>query len=283
MIRIVADTTCSIPQDHLTALGIPVLPQIIIFGDESYRDDTEIDTETFLQKLKAASSLPKTAAPPPSMYNPIFKEYAERGDTIFVIAPSSDISGTYRSAMVAANDFPDADIHIIDTRTVAGGLGQIVLQAWEWVQTGMDSQSLAKNLDLMIPRNRTFFVVDTLEYLYKGGRIGGAQALFGSILQVKPILVLKDGRTESLETQRTKKRAILRMQQFVIAECPCGPEARLTISQCEAYDEAKELADYFIKTLGIPEVPIYEAPPAVVVHGGPKIMSFSFFTKSQAS
>lgn len=278
MIKIVADTTCSVPRDQLADLDIPVLPQIIIFGEDSYRDDTEIDTATFLEKLKAAPTLPKTAAPPPSLYNPIFQQYAKQGDTIIVVTPSSEISGTYRSAVVASNDFPEADIRIVDSRTIAGGLGQIVLQARDWVQKGVDADTLIKQLEEMIPRNRTYFVVDTLEYLHKGGRIGGAQALFGSILQVKPILVLRDGRTEPLETQRTKKRAFLRMQQFVVDQCPCTPEARLSISQCEAYDEAAEMADYFKKTLGIPEIPIYEAPPAIVVHGGPKIMSFSFFT-----
>jgi DegV family protein with EDD domain len=278
MIRIIADTTCSLPQPLLKDHDIPLLPQIIIFGEDSYRDDNEIDTETFLRKLRASAALPKTAAPSPSLYTPIFKQASEAGDTIFVITPSADVSGTFRSATVAAADFPDADIHILDSRTVAGGLGQFVLQAWEWAKQGMDAASLEKNLNAMIARSRTYVVVDTLEYLYKGGRIGGARALFGSLLQIKPILTLRDGHLEPVETQRTKKRAVARMQELVFADCPCNVESRLTICHCDALDEATELAASMSRQLGITDIPIYLAPPAIVVHAGPKILSVSFFT-----
>jgi DegV family protein with EDD domain len=278
MIRIVADTTCSLPQPLLKDHDIPLLPQIIIFGDDSYRDDTEIDTETFLRKLRASAALPKTAAPSPSLYIPIFKESSEHGDTVFVITPSSDVSGTFRSATVAAADFPKADIRIFDSRTVAGGLGQVVLQAWEWAKQGLDADAIDSNLSAMVPRNRTYVVVDTLEYLYKGGRIGGARALLGSLLQIKPILTLKDGHLEPVETQRTKKKAVARMQELAFAECPHNSDARLTICHCDAQDEATELAVSMTNHLGIPNIPIYLAPPAIVVHAGPKILSVSFFT-----
>jgi len=278
MIRIIADTTCSLPQHLLKDHDIPLLPQIIIFGDDSYRDDTEIDTETFLRKLRASAALPKTAAPPPSLYTPIFKKFFDQGDTVFVITPSGDVSGTFRSASVAAGDFPQADIRILDSRTVAGGLGQFVLQAWEWANHGMDSDTLEKCLTEMISRNRTYVVVDTLEYLYKGGRIGGARALFGSLLQIKPILTLKNGHLEPVETQRTKKRAVARMQELVFADCPRNSESRLTICQCDALDEATGLAESMSRKLGISDIPIYEAPPAIVVHAGPKLLSVSFFT-----
>ncbi len=278
MIRIIADTTCSLPQPVLKDHNIPLLPQIIVFGDESFRDDTEIDTETFFKKLRASASLPKTAAPPPSLYTEIFKKFADQGDTVFVITPSADISGTFRSASVAASDFPQADFRILDSRTVAGGLGQFVLQAWEWITRGMDANTLEKCLTEMISRNRTYVVVNTLEYLYKGGRIGGARALFGSLLQIKPILTLKDGHLEPVETQRTKKRAVARMQELVILDCPRSKDSRLTICHCDALDEATELARSLSTKLRIADIPIYEAPPAIVVHAGPKILSVSFFT-----
>lgn len=280
MIRIIADTTCSLPQPLLKDHDIPLLPQIIIFGNDSYRDDTEIDTETFLRKLRASAVLPKTAAPPPSLYTPIFKKFIDQGDTVIVITPSAEVSGTFRSAIVAASDFPQADIRIFDSRTVAGGLGQFVLQAWEWVNQGMAADALEECLTAMISRNRTYVVVDTLEYLYKGGRIGGARALFGSLLQIKPILTLKDGHLEPVETQRTKKRAVARMQELVFTDCPHNSSARLTICHCDALDEATELAESMSSKLGISDIPIYKAPPAIVVHAGPKILSVSFFTIS---
>ena len=126
MIKIIADTTCGLPLDELASLGVDVIPQIIIFDDKPYRDDSEIDTPTFLAKLKEAKGLPKTAAPPPALYEPLFEAYAKDGHSIIIPAPSSELSGTFRSATVAAETVPTADVHIIDTRTIAGGLGVLV-------------------------------------------------------------------------------------------------------------------------------------------------------------
>ncbi len=277
MISLVADTTCGLPIETLYNLGIEVLPQLIIFGNETYRDDTEIDTDTFLSKLRSASVMPKTAAPPPALYHPIYEKLLAKGDTILVLTPSGDVSGTVRSAEVAAQDFPGADIRIIDTRTVAGGLGSILLKAHQLIRDGIDADTVEAYVKNMAARETLYFVVDTLEYLYKGGRIGGAQALFGSLLQIKPILTLKDGKVQSFETERTKRRALARVEDLVMKECPCIPEAYLTVSHCGAYDEAIEFADFFKRTMNFSEVPIYLVPPAIVVHGGPKIIEVSFF------
>jgi DegV family protein with EDD domain len=131
MVKIIADTTCGLPRALIRKLGIPLLPQIVIFGDEAYQDDSEIDSKTFLAKLRASSVLPKTAAPPPALYNPIFNQLREIGDSALVITPSAEVSGTSRSAMTAAKDYPDVDIRVVDSRTIAGGLGQLILQAWD--------------------------------------------------------------------------------------------------------------------------------------------------------
>ncbi len=106
MVRIVADTTSGIPLELLKSLNIPVIPQVVVFGDKSFRDDTEIDTATFLLKLKASRELPKTAAPAPAWYNPIFEEANRNHESVIVIAPSAKVSGTVRAAMVAARGFP---------------------------------------------------------------------------------------------------------------------------------------------------------------------------------
>ncbi len=277
MIRIITDTTSGLPRHIAQELGIPFLPQIIVFGEQSFRDDTEIDTPTFLQKLRASTQLPKTAAPPPALYTPIYQGYIDQGDSIIVIAPSAEVSGTYRSATVAAQEFPNADIRIIDTRTVAGGLGSIVIQAVKWAKMGLKVDVVETRIREMAKRERVYFLVDTLEYLYKGGRIGGAQALFGSLLQVKPILTLKDGRTEPVETQRTKRRALARLRELILCDCPRCEAAFLTVSHCSAEEEARCLAAELGEILGVTDVPIYEVPPAIVVHGGPGILSASYF------
>ena len=278
MVKIIVDTTCSLPRQMLKQMAVYVLPQIVIFGEESYRDDSEIDSQTFLRKLRSSASLPKTAAPPPEFYHPIFSQLRDSGDAGIVIVPSSEVSGTDRSALLAAQEFPDVDIRVIDTRTAAGGLGQLVLKAWEWAQQGEDIDSIETRIREMARRERVYFVVDTLEYLYKGGRIGGAQALFGSLLQIKPILTLRDGKIQPVETQRTKQRALKRIQAIIQQECPPGNESYISIAQIDVLNEAEQLAKYFRDTFGVAEVPIYEIPSAIIVHAGPKVIAVSFFT-----
>ncbi len=119
--------------------------------------------------------------------------------------------------------------------------------------------------------------MDTLEYLHRGGRIGGAQALLGGLLQVKPILTLRDGRVEPFEQQRTQKRALARLRELVLGECPRTPESYLAVMHADAEATARELAADFSAQLGIPDVPIYELPPAIVTHAGPGVLAVSYF------
>ena len=279
MVKIIADTLSCISVERARQLGIDFIPQIIEFGDQSYRDDTEIDSVTFLKKLRAASTLPKTAAPPPSLYEPYFRKYAQDGQTVLIICPSGKISGTVRGAQVAAQDFPQADIRVIDTLTVGAGLGTLVEQAVEWVNQGQDADTIERKILAMAKRERLYFMVDTLEYLQRGGRIGKAAALVGSLLQVKPILTLREGQTEPLEKQRTKQKALARICELVQAECPNGAEGHLKLMQGDAEVDAAYLAKEFKRTLGIEDVPTYFLPPAILVHAGPGALGISFFKK----
>jgi DegV family protein with EDD domain len=277
MVRIVSDTTTGLPRELAERLGIPILPQLVIFGEESFRDDTELDTAAFLQKLKASPTLPKTAAPPPAMYNPIYEKLTAQGDAVIVVAPSAKVSGTVRSAEVDAQDFPKADIRVVDTQVIAGNFATLVLLADEMAKQGQSADQIVARLNEWIPRQRTYFLVDTLEYLQKGGRIGGAKALLGEMLQIKPILTFTNGQAEPCEQQRTKRRAQARLIEIVEEQCPRTSEAHLCVMQADAMDEARALAAELKSRMGFAEIPIYELPPAIVVHGGPGVMAVGFF------
>jgi len=278
MIKIIADTLSCIPPTEAQALGISYLPQIIQFGaNESYRDDSEIDSATFLKKLRLAPTLPQTAAPPPALYTPIYEQYAAQGHTMIVVCPSAQVSGTFRSAEVAAQDFPKADIRIIDTKSIASGLGQMVRLVNQWASQGIDADTIVDRINEMATRNRIMFIVDTLEYLQKGGRIGKARAFVGSLLQVKPILAFHDGQTEPVEQHLTKRRAIARLCELVLETCPRNPESYISILQGDAEDDAEFLAEYFKKYLGVANIPIFFLPPAILVHSGPGAVGVSYF------
>jgi DegV family protein with EDD domain len=277
MVKIVADTTSGLPREMLGTLGIALIPQIVSFGEDSYRDDTELDTATFLQKLKASTVLPKTAAPPPALYHPIFEQALKDGEDVVVVAPSGKVSGTVRSAEVAAQDFPKLKVTVVDTQTVAGNLASLVLLAHDWAHEGASADTIVSRLNEWIPRGQIYFLVDTLEYLQKGGRIGGAKALVGEMLQIKPILCVKDGQVEPFEQQRTKRRALARLLEIIAEECPKSEEAHLTIMQAAAEQEAWSLAAELRSRMNLTSIPIYELPPAIVTHGGPGALAIGFF------
>lgn len=277
MTIIVADTTCGLPRDVLDRKGIPFVPQVVVFGDEAYHDDGELDTKSFLEKLKASATLPKTAAPEPTLYQPIFQHARECKEAVIVVAPSGKLSGTVRSAEVAAEDFPDLDIRVVDTQTVSCNLGSLVLIAQAMARAGKCADEIQRKLEEMIPRGRLYFVVDTLEYLAKGGRIGGAKALLGELIQIKPVLMIKDGQAQPYEQQRTRKRSLKRLVEIVETQCPRTPESHLGVLQVAAEDEARSLVEELKATMGLTEIPIYQLPPAIVVHGGPGAMGVGFF------
>lgn len=282
MIKIIADTTSCIPPDEAQRLEIGYVPQMIVFGEETYRDDTEMNARQFIQRLRTSQTLPKTAAPSPALYAPIYQEYSDQGHTILVITPASTVSGTYRSATVASQDFPHANIHVLDSGIIAGGLGSVVIQAQRWAQSGMEIETLITQVMQMVKRERVFFLVDTLEFLYKGGRIGAAKALFGSLLQVKPILSFRDGQVDVFDSQRTHRRALARLHDVILADCPHGADAHVCLMHGDVEEEAIQIAQELGGLLDIPaaDIPIYDLTPAILVHAGPGVLGISYFLSS---
>lgn len=279
MAIIVADTTCGLPLGIFEERGIPVIPQIVMFEEESYHDDKDFDTAVFLQKLKASSTLPKTAAPEPSLYFPVFEQARQKGESVIVVAPTGKASGTARSAQTAAQDFPGVDIRVVDTQTISCNLASLVLVADEMAKAGKCADEIVAKLTAMIPCGRLYFVVDTLEYLARGGRIGGAKKLLAELLAIKPILQVKNGQVEPFEQQRTKKRALARLVELAVEQCQGRDDAHLCVLQVAAEKEAEALVQELKANISVAEIPVYQLPPAIVVHAGPQAMGLGFFVK----
>jgi DegV family protein with EDD domain len=278
MVKLFADTTSGLTVQEASSLNIEFMPQIIIFGSEEFRDDNEITTKEFLDRLVASKDLPKTAAPAPILYEPAYEEIAKSGNSGIVICPSAKLSGTVRSASDAKLEFPDADIRIIDSHTIGGGLASLVLEAAKLIDQGKSADEIEKHICEMSKREQNFFVVDTLEFLKRGGRIGSAAALLGSILQMKPILGLRDGQAAAIDKQRTQKRALERIKELVQEDFNKSKLSYFCVMHGNALEKAQILAGDFSEMLGITEIPIYELPPAFLTHTGPGILGVSYFT-----
>jgi DegV family protein with EDD domain len=280
MVRIITDTTAVLSPEVARKHDIPVIPQIIHFGADEYLDGVDIDTATFMQRLTASKVLPKTAAPPPSLFAAEFQRLAPSGVSILCIHPSAEVSGTVRSATVAKAEFPGVDIRVIDTRVVGSPLGVMVELAAEWAAAGESADAIVARLADLIRRCRLFFMVPTLEYLAKGGRIGGAAALVGTVLQIKPILDFKDGRIDVLERERTYKRALARLKELVIEQAAPGDDARISVMQAGVPEEGQALAEDLRARLNLARTPpVAVMPPSVVTQGGPGILGVGFFAR----
>jgi DegV family protein with EDD domain len=277
-IHIITDTLSGLPQEIAQSYHIPVIPQVIIFGDKSYYEGVDIDNPTFMKMLMDSRELPKTAAPPPELFIHEFERLVPTGETILCIHPSSEISGTVRSALMAAKEFPAADIRVIDTRTIGSPLATMVQLAAEWASQEQDANAIFNRITQMIPRNRIYFLVDTLEYLAKGGRIGGATALLGTVLKIKPILSLKDGRVDQFEKERTQKRAIQRIIELVKLQAARDGEAYISVMHAAVPELADEFAQMLCGEFHLDSLPILDVPPAIITHGGPGILAAAFFT-----
>jgi DegV family protein with EDD domain len=277
MVKIIADTTACLQPETTQKYAIPVIPQVINFGAESFLEGVDMGLDTFMQRLKTAPELPKTAAPPPELFIQEFERLVPSGEPILCIHPSTEVSGTVRSAQVAAAEFPQADIRVIDTRTIASPLATMVELAAQWASMGEDIDSIESRIKNMIPRCRIYFLVSTLEYLAKGGRIGGASALLGSVLQIKPILTFVDGQVNQFEKARTQKQAVSRLKELVIRQVPAS-DAYLTVMHAGVPEQGQALADDLKSKLGLAHVPIHHMPPAIITHGGPGILGVGFFT-----
>lgn len=277
MVKIITDTTSGLPTEIAERYNIPVVPQVIVFGTDSYLEGVEMDKATFMGRLKTSRELPKTAAPPPELFVEEFRRMVPEGEPILCIHPSAEVSGTVRAATVAARDFPDADIRVIDTRVIASSLATMVTLAAEWAEAGHDADTIEARLRDLVPRCRIYFLVATLEYLAKGGRIGGAAALLGSVLQIKPILTFREGRVDQYERERTQKRALARLKALVLEQIARDGSGHLSVMHAGVPDQGQALADDLCGQLDLPPVPIIDVPPAITTHGGPGILGVGFF------
>ena len=283
MVKIITDTTSCLEPAFASRFRIPVIPQIIHFGEETFYEGIQLDHAGFIERLKTAPELPKTAAPPPELFREQFELLVPLGEPIICIHPSAEVSGTVRAASVAAQDFPGADIRIIDTRLIASPLASLVHLAVDWAEAGLNADTIEKNIREMISRCRIYFLVATLDYLVKGGRIGGAAALLGSMLQIKPILTFIDGKVDQFERERTHKRAMNRLVEIVCESYPKGKSGYLTVMQGGVPDQGYQLAEELSSLLDIAEISVYDMPPAIITHGGPGIIGVGFFTSPNSS
>lgn len=214
-VRIVTDSTADLPKGLAQELGICVIPLNVHFGNEVFREGTDLSTEEFFHKLARSPALPKTSQPSVGAFQEVYSQLARETSEIVSIHISAKLSGTINSALLARQDLSsDCRIEIVDSMGASMVLGMTVIAAAKAAQAGASLSEILELIQHRIPRTHLLLFVDTLEYLEKGGRIGKAQALLGSLLSVKPLITIREGEVHPVERVRTRQRALERLVQF---------------------------------------------------------------------
>ncbi len=280
-VAIVVDSTAFIPPELVAQYDLHVIPQVLNWEGKSYKDDVDITPDEFYTRLKTAKEMPTTSQPSAGEFFEFFSEVAKTADSIVATHLSEFLSGTLASARAAADMMPDNyPIEIVDTRSTAMGLGFMTLAAARAVENGADYKEAAEAARALIDRMRVVFVVDTLEFLHRGGRIGGAKRFVGSMLSLKPVLHLENGRIEPLASVRTKRKAVQHALQVMEEEMKGKSNIRVAVMNALAPEEGNKILDEVQQRLNPMELLNTELSPIVGAHVGPGTVGVIYYAES---
>ena len=276
-IKIVIDSTADMPSALVQEYGITVVPLNVHFGTEVFRDSIEISPDEFYKRLASSPKLPTTSQPTVGDFLEVYQELSNTTDEIVSIHVSGKLSGTLNSANQAKGQYTgDARIEVVDSEHVSMGLGMVAIAASKAAQGGASIEDVVKEAKQTISKVQFVGLVDTLEYLEKGGRIGKAQALVGSILRLKPLLTVKDGEVHPLEKIRTRSKGIDRLCDIVKEHAPLES---LAVVYTTTPDDAAQLADRLRPLVPSGDIPISQVGPVVGTHAGPGVLGISLTQK----
>jgi DegV family protein with EDD domain len=280
-IAIVTDSTSYIPPELLKKHSISVAPQVLIWGEQTYRDGVDIQPDEFYAKLKTAKTMPSTSQVSPAAMQAVFQPLVDQGREVIGIFVSSKLSGTQQSAAQAREMMGSAGekVTIVDSLATAMALGFISIAAARAAEGGASVKECVAVAEKARDNSGLFFAVDTLEFLHRGGRIGGAQRFIGSALNLKPILALRDGRVEGVERIRTKSKAQERVLELVAEQVKGKSNIRLATLHANAAEDAKSLLDRAAKELNPVETLFTEVSPVVGTHAGPGTVGLAYMVE----
>jgi DegV family protein with EDD domain len=275
-IAIVTDSTASVPDEFLKKFPIFVAPQVLIWGEETFEDGVDIQPSEFYARLKGSKTMPTTSQVTPGSFQKVFSTLVEQEYQILAILISEKLSGTIASAVQAKEMFPGAAIELVDSRTTSLAMGFQVLAVAEAIAQGAnlaESKQLAEKVREQVG---IYFAVDTLEFLYRGGRIGGGSRFLGTALNIKPILEVVGGRVEAVERVRTRKKSLNRMVELVEERIAGRKPVRLGALYTDLPNEAKELLNEASQRIESSQGLLAEVSPVIGNHAGPGTVGLAY-------
>lgn len=281
-IKVICDSTCYIPKALIEKLDILVVSLNVIFKNESFRE-LDVDNRWFYEKMDISNEIPTSSQPSVDELYRTFENEVINGNGIIGVFMSSDMSGSYSTANMVKDmileKYGDAKIEIVDSRSNCMQMGYAVLAGARAVKEGQPMKNVLNSINNVISKSRFLFIPDNLTYLKKGGRIGGAAAFVGSILQIKPILTVEDGKTTVFDKVRTRKKAIDRMVEYVVEQVTSKGLGEVIVHHINCEDEGLQLAKRISDILKI-NVEICSIGPIIGLHVGPGSIGIVYYTKN---
>ena len=273
VVRIVTDSTADLNKEQQQAAGITVVPLNVHFGDEVFRDHVDLTTDEFFRRLKASPQLPRTSQPAVGVFEEVYRSLRQNGDEIVSVHLSGKVSGTYNSALMASKGVDETAIEVVDSLSTSMALGFMALEGAKLARAGKDRATIAEHLRALVPKARVICVVDTLTYLERGGRIGKARALLGSLLNVKPILQLKEGEVVPIGRARGRPQALTRLVELLERD---GHVTQLAVMHGAAPADADHLRERVAANYPGLDILLTEIGAVLGTHTGPGVIGFTY-------
>ncbi|AIQ51757.1 DegV family protein [Paenibacillus sp. FSL R7-0331] len=277
IVKIFSDSTSDLPQGWKNTYDIGIVPLYVVFQDGTYKDGVDITPEEVYRRVAANGALPKTAAPSPADFISAFEPVVSGGGDVVYISLSSALSSTYQNALLAAGEFPEGRVRVVDSETLCGGIALLVMKAARAAAKGHSSAEIASMLEQCRSRVETEFVVDTLDYLYMGGRCSGMQNFIGSLLKIRPVLRLIDGAIVPVSKVRGKKeKAVEQMLQNALDNVDEIDQELLIIAHTLAEEDAAFLEQELRKQTKVKEIAVINAGCVIGSHCGPATVGLMY-------
>jgi DegV family protein with EDD domain len=278
-IAVVTDSSAYIPEGALEGLPVSVIPVWLLWDGDRFRDGVDIDPPTFYRRLEASRTLPTSSQPSSGEFVAFYRQVAAGAESIVSVLVSSELSGTIASAQAAQVQLPELDIRIVDSRSSSMGLGLVVLAAARAAAAGRTPDEVVAVAQEMRDRVHFLFVVDTLEYLHRGGRISGAKRVLGTALKIKPILHLDEGRIVSLTQARTKRKAIARILDIAEERLGGSAMAEAAVADINSPESGDAVAGMVAERFAPPLLHRSSVSPVVGTHVGPGAIGLAFYAR----
>jgi len=278
-VKIVTDSTAYLSAEETSQYGVHVVPLRVIFGTEIYTEGVDITSGEFYRRLATSGPMPTTSQPAVSDFTRVYGELAEHGHPILSIHISSKLSGTVHSAVAARQALPRAQIEVVDARTVA--LKMLVTPAAQAAGRGMSLAQLKASIERLNTCLNTVGMLNTLEYLWRGGRIGGAKALLGTLLRIKPLLDFRDGEVKVLAKLRTSTQAIESILELMRARIGGGTPIHVGVAHTHALELAQVLKERVQASFNCAELDLFELGPVLGTHIGPGFFGIAFYSSEE--